>query len=183
VTHPVLTWPNLITLLRLWLVPAVVIALWQQKPGWALILFAVAGIADGLDGWLARRLQQRTELGARLDPIADKALLVATWSVLMLMQKAPFWLWALIVARDLWILLGAWLYERLIDRLQIAPSWLSKWTTAFQIVAGLALIANDLGPLPPALLELLLAITAVLTIASGVHYTWVWGRRAWRARH
>ncbi len=174
------TLPNLLTLLRLALAPFVAMAVLAHRPWIALALAAAAGAADGLDGWIARRWQQRSTLGAWLDPIADKILLASTWAALYLKGQAPGWLVATILGRDLVIVAGALAYEGLVGRLTIAPSLLSKWTTASQIVGALALIAAMGHPWPTALLRFIEVVVFALTVASGVHYVLVWSARARR---
>ena len=95
-----MTIPNLITILRFLLVPGVVFALLTDKMGWALAGFLVAGISDGIDGFIARQFNQRTELGAYLDPMADKVLLASVFVVLGYMGELPLWLVIAAVSRD-----------------------------------------------------------------------------------
>ena len=174
------TLPNLLTLLRLALAPVVAMAVLSHRPWIALALAAAAGAADGLDGWIARRWRQRSTLGAWLDPIADKILLASAWAALSLEGAAPGWLVAAILGRDLVIVAGALAYEFLVGRLAIAPSLLSKWTTALQIAGALALIASMGHPWPPVLLRVVEALVFAFTVASGAHYVLVWSARARR---
>ena len=173
------TLPNLLSLLRLALAPFVAIAVVGDRPLIALMLAGAAGAADGLDGWIARRWNQTSALGAWLDPIADKILLASAWAALYLKGVAPAWLAFAILGRDLVIVAGALAYEWKVGNLVIAPSRLSKWTTAFQIAAALVLILGMLRPLPETGVHLLEVAAFVLTVASGVHYVVIW---SWRAR-
>jgi cardiolipin synthase len=97
--------PNLLTLIRILLIPLFVILIINQSFSWALIVFALAGITDGIDGLIARITRQRTELGAYLDPIADKLLLAAGFITLAIIEMLPSWLAVIVIARDMIILL------------------------------------------------------------------------------
>jgi len=111
-----LTIPNFITLLRFLLVPAIVYAMLEGAMGWALAGFLIAGVSDGVDGFIARQFDQRSELGAYLDPIADKLLLVSVFVVLGLMSELPLWLVIAAVSRDLLIVGGVVLSSLLYHR-------------------------------------------------------------------
>ncbi|MDI9848108.1 CDP-alcohol phosphatidyltransferase family protein [Rhodoblastus sp. 17X3] len=133
--------PNLISLGRLILVPVSVDMIASRRWPEALAIFLIAGISDGLDGWIARRFDLRTELGAYLDAIADKALLVCDYVTLAIVGVLPLWLALLVVSRDLMIV-GAvilcWLLER---PMEIKPHWLSKANTFGQLGFVAAVLA------------------------------------------
>ena len=169
--------PNIITLGRLLAVPAVIYALSHEHMIVALILFTLAGISDAVDGAIARLFDQRTELGAWLDPLADKALMVSVFVMLAWLNAIPDWLVFLAVTRDI-LIIGAVLISDLTGNpLKVSPIFISKATTAAQIVfAFLALInlAFNAGLQTP--LWFMLYVTAGLTIASGLSYLVVWMR-------
>ncbi|MEW5773122.1 MAG: CDP-alcohol phosphatidyltransferase family protein [Thermodesulfobacteriota bacterium] len=127
--------PNAISLVRILLTPVFLAAFWSGRMDWALGAFVLAGVSDALDGTLARLLKQRTALGAILDPLADKFLLVAAYLSLGLAGWLPAWVVALVLARDLVILGGLWVLRRSgVDvRANICPAWASKCNTVAQI--------------------------------------------------
>ena len=161
--------PNLITALRIALVVPLCLLILAQRWPQALAVAALAGVSDALDGLLARRFGWRSWLGGMLDPLADKLLLTAAFVTLALVGVIPMWLTALIVGRDLVIVVGAIAYHALIGRFDAAPTRLSKWTTVVQIVFVLYELQRAAGWLPEAdgLNDALIALTAALTLASG----------------
>lgn len=171
----VLTAANQLTLLRLLLVPVFALCILYGRPGWALIVFAVAGATDLLDGLIARRTGQMTALGAWLDPMADK-LLVATMFVVLTMpglgmpQRLPLWLTVLVLSRDIAIVLTVAIVNLAVARRTFKPSLLGKASTAMYIVTGVvALYANYYGaPLP--IVTWCVYGSLVLTLASGAQY-------------
>ena len=173
--------PNVISTLRLLAVVPIIYLLISEQYGWALVLFAVSGISDGVDGYLAKRYSWQSRLGGLLDPIADKALLVSCFLVLGAMGQLPLWLALAVVFRDLVILTGGVLYHYLIEDVQPAPMRISKLNTVVQIVLVVAVIA-DAGPiaLPAALIDLLIWSCLATTVLSGAMYVAVWGSMARR---
>jgi cardiolipin synthase len=166
--------PNLLTILRILLIPFFIIALSYQYQGLALVVFACAGLTDALDGFIARTFQQKTLIGAYLDPIADKLLLgtsFVTLTVLSFPNKIPFWLTIVIISRDVIILLGIAILFMLGKKLVIAPSLLGKSTTFFQIlIIAVVLLFNYLARPIPQLITLLAWITLAVTVVSGLDY-------------
>lgn len=164
--------PNLLTILRILLVPLVVILLMDGAFFAALLVFLLAGITDGLDGFLARVLKQKTLLGAYLDPLADKALIASSFVTLSILGFIPGWLTVLVITRDLMILFGILLLTLLSIPFEINPVAVSKMTTAFQIFTVLLVLVavnfnrEALNPL----VEVLFWATAFLTILSGLSY-------------
>ena len=137
----VLTPANQLTLLRMLLIPAFVILVVYGHLGWALIVFAIAGLTDGLDGLIARRSGQKTSLGAWLDPMADKLLLVSTFIVLTLpglglANRLPIWLTVLIISRDVVIVLTVAIVNLAIGPRTFRPSIFGKIATATYIVTA-----------------------------------------------
>ena len=174
--------PNLITVLRILLVPPVALLLVEGDFGWALVLFAAAGVSDGIDGYLARRFGWRSRLGAFLDPFADKLLMLAVYLTLGWEGHLPAWLVAAVIGRDVIIVVGAVAYQYLVERLDIRPSYASKLNTVFQILLVVVLLLGLSGvPVPPQVITLMIYIVLGTTVASGAGYVWEWGRRLVRA--
>ena len=169
--------PNLITLARIILVPVVVWAIATGQIRLAFLLFLAAGISDGVDGFLAKRFGWKTELGAYLDPLADKVLIVSIYVALGVTAVIPLWIVILVVSRDIMIV-GAIILAWLIDRpLQIRPLIVSKANTAAQIVfACLVLGSHGLGIDAEPVLTLVMVLVAVLTLVSVALYLAEWVR-------
>lgn len=164
--------PNLLTLLRILLVPLIVILLMDGAYLPALLVFLFAGITDGLDGFLARVLDQKTVLGAYLDPLADKALITSSFVTLSILGSIPGWLTVLVITRDLMILVGISLLALLSIPFEIHPVAVSKLTTAFQIftVFMVLLMKNIAWESLTPVVEILFWATALLTVLSGLSY-------------
>lgn len=158
--------PNLLTIFRISLVPIFVIFVIHNDLWMALIIFILAGITDGLDGFIARLLNQRTVVGAYLDPIADKMLLMSAYIGLAFKDMLPGWLSVIVVSRDIIILAGIAIISLMGKGTEIRPSIASKFTTVFQILT----IIIILYPFPIVYIRLFIPITAVLTILSGLQY-------------
>ena len=139
--------PNLISLMRLLLVPLTVWLILSEAYGWAFTTFLVAGISDGVDGFLARRFDWRTRLGAYLDPLADKALVVSVFVTLGFLKLIPAWLVITVVSRDV-LIIGAVLLSRLMDHpVRVAPLMVSKVNTVAQILFLVSVLGvAALGP-------------------------------------
>jgi cardiolipin synthase (CMP-forming) len=169
--------PNFITIARILLVPVTVWLIISGEFGLAFLAFVAAGISDGIDGAIAKRWDLRTELGAYLDPLADKALLVSIYVSLGLLNFLPAWLVILVVTRDIMIV-GAVILARLIDKpLLMAPLMVSKINTAAQIVfAGVVLGVLELRIQLEPFLTIGMALVAGLTFASGALYLREWLR-------
>lgn len=178
-----LTLPNLLTASRLVLVPFVVWNLAQGELEWAFWLFVVAAVTDLLDGNLARLLNQKTVLGAWLDPIADKAMLLSTLLILVWLEVLPLWLGVLVALRDSVVLLGAAAYRSLTGGLEVAPTWWGKVATAAEFVLVSLVLADLALGWGLAFLGHLAQLTGLLVSVSGLHYVWIWSAktRAWRA--
>lgn len=172
-----MTIANLITLLRFALVPAIIYAMVRDEMGWAMAGFIIAGISDGVDGFVARQFNQRSELGAYLDPLADKILLVTVFVALGLIGELPLWLVILAVSRD-GLILGAVLLSTIMQHpVEMRPLMVSKANTAVQIILA-ALILTELafettfGPLRSSLI----VVSALLTASSTAAYFVTWLR-------
>jgi cardiolipin synthase len=172
-----LTPANQLTLLRMLLIPAFVILVVYGHLGWALIVFVTAGITDGLDGLIARRSGQKTRLGAWLDPMADKLLLVTTFIVLTLpglglANRLPIWLTVLIISRDVVIVLTVAIISLAIGPRTFQPTIYGKTATATYIVtAVVAMLFNYLRH-HSVLVDLCIWASLTITLISGLHYMW-----------
>jgi cardiolipin synthase (CMP-forming) len=165
--------PNMLTISRILMTPLLVILLLKKRFDVALVVFILAGISDALDGLIARFFNQRTVLGAYLDPIADKLLLAASFLSLGLLHMIPGWVVVIVITRDVLILLGIAIYSLTGIPLHIAPSGISKCTTATQLAAiGLTLLAVQWIDLARCL-PWFFWLTAGLTTFSGLHYIYV----------
>lgn len=171
--------PNIISFLRLLAVMPVVYLLLEQEFGWALLLFVAAGLSDGLDGFLAKHYGWQSELGGILDPLADKALLVACLLVLGTMSLIPVWLVVAAISRDLIIVGGATFYHYRVEELHAAPTLTSKLNTVVQILLVVSVItAAGIFPLPGGLIEGLIWSCFATVMVSGTQYVWIWSRKA-----
>jgi cardiolipin synthase len=170
--------PNLITLARLFSVPLMVWLMLDARYEAAFWLFVLAGLSDALDGFLARRLQIRSTVGAFLDPLADKALLVGAFVTLGYEDHIALWLVIIVVFRDIIIVGGAILYQTLTQSLQMQPLMVSKLNTGAQIgFAAFVLLQLAFGFDDRGLMPLLVYGVAITTVVSGFSYVYVWGRR------
>jgi cardiolipin synthase (CMP-forming) len=167
--------PNLITLARLLMTPIAVTMIVSQRYVAAFMIFVLAGISDGIDGFLAKRFELRTELGSYLDPLADKALLISIYVTLAAMGVLWPGLAILVVTRDLMILFAVLVSWLLNKPVAIHPVWISKFNTVAQIAfAALVLGAKAYGYEEIAAQEVLAAIVAASTLASGGVYIAQW---------
>lgn len=175
--------PNIITGLRVLLVVPLVWSLLAAHYQWAFYLFLIAGCSDGLDGFLARYYGWTSRLGAMLDPLADKILLMSSFVVLAWLEQLPFWLVMIILARDLWIMSGATAYHLLIGEPRFAPQWISKLNTVLQIVLIIFILLNlGFWKIPEMIMNSMIFLVLLTTLMSFVEYTWVWSRRAWLSK-
>jgi cardiolipin synthase len=172
--------PNLITVLRILLVVPIGWVLLQQNFVLALVLFFIAGFSDALDGFLAKQFDWTSRLGALLDPLADKALLVTCFAVLVWIKLLPLWLLVLVVARDVVIVAGAVLYNFRIQRLEAEPTIISKLNTVLQIALVLLVIIQQVVPawVQASWIQLLIYAVTVTIVWSGLDYVVTWSRRA-----
>jgi len=173
----VLTFANQLTLLRMFLIPAFIVLTIEGELGWALAVFALAGVTDALDGVIARRSRQRTTLGAWLDPMADKLMLVSAFVVLTLpnlglANRLPLWLTALVISRDVGIVITVAIVNLAIGRRTFRPTIFGKIATAVYIVTvSMAMLYNYLGYHSP-LVTFCIFLSLAITLISGFHYVW-----------
>lgn len=167
--------PNIITVIRLLLVVPVGFCLYSERYGEALVLFFIAGLSDGIDGFLARRFNWHSRFGAIADPLADKLLLVTAFLLLALTGQVPLWLVVMVFARDIIIVTGGLFYHYLVGPYEMSPTWLGKLTTFLQITYVLMVMLSLAGVTMPVLA---LAwgpwLVALVILASGVHYVGLW---------
>jgi len=176
--------PNAICILRILLVAPLVVAILDGRYVTALVFIVIAGLSDGLDGFLAKRFDWRTRLGSLLDPAADKLLLVCTFVALAYVGAMPPGVVAIVVGRDIVIVAGAICYQLFIAPLEGEPAVISKLNTACQLAFGvftLTFVAYG-WPSPSALLPLGAAVVFT-SLVSGLNYVLRWGTRAWRVAH
>ncbi len=175
--------PNLISVARILLSLPVAYLLLEQRFTEALLLFFIAGVSDGVDGYLAKRFGWRSRLGSILDPLADKILLITSYLCLALVDVIPMWLMAMVLGRDLIIVVGAAAFHVFFGQFDMAPTWISKINTTLQIILVLALVlSRGLYPLPAEMLEWLVYGVFVTTVLSGLNYIWIWGQKAFHLK-
>ncbi|EIJ36200.1 CDP-alcohol phosphatidyltransferase [Thiothrix nivea DSM 5205] len=169
--------PNIITVIRILSIAPICWLLWQGSYALALALLVVAGLSDALDGFLARRYGWFTRLGAILDPVADKLFVVSVFIVFGLKGSLPWWLVALVIGRDVVIVLGALAYRLVTGTLDMRPLLISKLNTGLQIfLLATTLLSMALHPLPGWFNQGLQWLVAVTTVLSGIAYVLLWSR-------
>jgi len=169
-----MTIPNLITSIRIILTPIFVIYLINDRFLSALIVFVIAGLSDGADGFIARLFNQKSRLGAFLDPLADKILLISAFVVLSATDLVPSWLTVVVISRDILILLGVLILYLNRTGLAIKPSILSKLTTCLQLGTVFVVLSKNHFPIFLNISDYLFWATGLLTVSSGLHYMRYW---------
>ena len=170
--------PNLLTILRFLLIGPIIYLLVEHRFTPALVLTAAAVFSDGLDGFLARQFDWRTRLGSILDPLADKLLSGSVFVTLALLGIVPVWLVALVLGRDLLIVIGGLSYHFLVGPFEMEPSIISKLNTLVQLLFILTVLANSATQIPYVTVQVTGAALVFTTIASGIDYVIRWSRRA-----
>ncbi len=171
--------PNLITLARILAVPVIVYVILQDYMTAAFWIFVAAGASDALDGYLAKRLDAVSEIGAYLDALADKALLVGTYVALAQVDHIATWLVFLVVFRDILIVSGALLFHTITQSLKMKPLFISKVNTVAQIALATVVLSElGLGLSMAYLSEALVYIVVLTTFVSGAAYVYKWGTMA-----
>ena len=171
--------PNAISLLRIALVVPVLSLILNGRYDWALLLFFIAGFSDGIDGYLANRVDWRTRVGALLDPVADKLLVAGTFLTLTYTQHIPIWLTAVVILRDVVIVGGATVYNFLVKPLQGEPTRISKLNTALQLMFLLFVLSRAGFGWPEQISLTVLGASVLITVViSGVDYVLSWSNRA-----
>lgn len=177
--NPLRHLPNAISALRIVLVAPLLVTIALDRYEWALAIAIIAGVSDGVDGYLARHFHWQSRLGSILDPAADKLMLVGCMLALGWLNEVPRWLVALVVARDAVIALGALAWQRLLHNFKAHPSWLSKTTTVAQI-GFVVLVLADHAFAWNVRMALPVWAVAVVTAASGLDYIVRWSLLARR---
>ena len=177
----ILTIANQLTILRIVCIPVFIILLVYNRLGWALVTFCVAAVTDGLDGIIARHFQQKTSLGAILDPIADKLLMSTSIVVLSLPQMGfpnpiPIWLLLIVIFRDVFILLGGLAFMLTYGFRVFPPSVAGKANTVFQFLTVFGVLLYNWTGVQEGGLYFLFILTGLLTVVSGFQYL-AMGRR------
>lgn len=179
----IVTLPNLLSVLRMALVPLFVVSILGGRPDRALWVFAIAGITDALDGFIARVWKQQSPLGAYLDPAADKLLLVASYVILAIpnLQKGitiPAWVSALVITRDVVIVIVALLLHLAAGVKRFPPSSISRVNTVVQVGTVLLVLLSGVLPSVRLIATVAVYLVAATTLASGVHYVHLANRMA-----
>ncbi len=165
------------------LVWPIIVALLNNRFGLALLLVAVAGLSDGLDGFLAKRFNWRSRLGGILDPLADKLLLVSTFITLTFMALVPVWLTLVVIIRDFVIVSGGLLYQAVVAPVEPEPSRVSKLNTGAQLLFVCAVIGSQAFGLPGTdILTIAGAFVLITSIVSGLDYVVRWSGKMARER-
>jgi len=171
----VFTPANVLTLTRMGLVPVFALCMLYGYPGWALLTFVIAGVTDLLDGLIARLTHQQTTLGAWLDPMADKLLLLTTFVMLTLpglgtAYRLPLWLTVVVISRDVAIVLTAAVINLAVAPRTFKPSLLGKTATGTYILTGVVALYGNYRGLPDGLLPVCVYLSLVITIVSAADY-------------
>jgi cardiolipin synthase len=169
----IFTVPNQITLLRLGFLPVFLTLISYGRYQWALFVLVVAGLSDFIDGLLARKLNQRSSLGAYLDPIADKLLLSSSFVILAYKTRIAWWLTIIVLSRDILILIVAVVILLISGYRPFPPSIFGKLTTFFEIVLVFTVVLNAAYPSFHSRLlhNALVDVVTVFAIGSAVHYS------------
>ncbi len=179
-----LSWlPNAITVMRILLIPPILLLILKGSHSLALTLFVVAGLSDGLDGFLARRFNWHSRLGGLLDPVADKALVAGMFLTLAVIGAIPIWLAAIVVTRDVVILGGATAYNFLVGPLEGEPTTIGKFNTVVTLVYVFMVLCQLATAWPAEPVIIVLGAATFVTVAiSGIDYVVSWSRRAKEAQ-
>ena len=170
----ILTLANQLTLLRLALVPVFALCMFYDRPGWALVAFASAAVTDLLDGLVARWFRQQTTLGAWLDPMADKLLLLTMFVMLTIpfgqANRLPIWLTVIIISRDVGIILTVAIVNLAVGPRTFRPSIFGKAATATYLVTGVATLLFNYLRTPSPVVTVCVYASLVITLISGIDY-------------
>lgn len=171
--------PNFLTTMRIFLAIPIVWLILNERYSAVLWIAFIAGLSDGIDGWLARKLNVLSRFGAIADPVSDKVMLVSSYVALAIVELLPWWVIVIVVLRDVVIVTGAVAYHLLFGRYDMAPSLWGKLSTLVQIVFVLAMLTQQVYPVLPGIgLQIGLWLVVVMAFISGGHYVYVWGGKA-----
>jgi cardiolipin synthase len=171
--------PNAISIMRIALILPILVLFVQGEFGWALGLFIVAGISDGLDGYLAKNYGWQSRLGGFLDPAGDKLLVAWSFGTLAFLGNIPVWLAVIVIFRDVVIVAGSFLYHYLVKRLEGEPTRISKLNTALELIyLGFVMLQAWIGWPPEITTTVLGAAVLITVVISGYDYVSNWIRTA-----
>jgi len=175
--------PNLISFLRVLLIPPVVWYLLHERYEWALVLFMIAGFSDALDGYLARKYEWGSHLGGWLDPLADKAMQVSVYFTMTWVGLIPVWLLVAVILRDLLIVLGGLFYYFRVERVNASPTIISKLNTLMQILLVVVILfyKSNLG-IAAWVIDYMIYAVLFTTVLSGLDYVVTWSRKMVQAK-
>lgn len=175
-----LSWlPNAISLMRIALILPILLLFVNDQFGWALGLFLIAGLSDGVDGYLAKRFNWHTRLGAFLDPAGDKLLVAWSFGTLAYLGHIPVWLAVVVILRDVVIVAGSFMYNYLVRRLEGEPTRISKLNTALEFLYLVFVLSRAGYGWPDTItLTILGAAVLVTVVISGYDYVSTWIRSA-----
>lgn len=166
--------PNIITVARLAIIPLLILLLKEQNYPAALIVFILAGLSDGLDGFIARRFHLESHLGGVLDPLADKLLMLSTYVTLTLLGHIDFWLLLVVISRDFLLIGGYLVVTSQSGAVKMEASLYSKLNTVMQIVLVVAILFEQAKIFSmPFLTDFLIYTVLITTVISGAHYYWI----------
>ena len=162
--------PNSLTILRILLIPVFIGFLLYERYEYSLAVLLLAGLTDGLDGTIARVANQRTRLGAYLDPLADKLLLTSGFVTLSVLHLVPSWIAIVVVSRDMMLMTGTLLARLTESHLDISPTLLGKGTTLVQFSYLILVVVLTSRQMDLRLIQPLLYLMVCVTVMSGFHY-------------
>jgi cardiolipin synthase len=183
-TNPVLRQiPNALTTMRLFLAVPICLLILDENYSAVLWVALLAGVSDGVDGWLARKLDATSRYGAIVDPLADKVMLGCAYACFALVDLLPWWVVAVVLGRDIVIVGGALAYHWRFGSYDMAPSTWGKFSTFVQILLALMLVSQQVQAVfDELLLASVLWCLVLTTLVSGGHYVFSWGSKAWAQR-
>jgi len=171
--------PNAISIMRIFLILPILALFVFGEFGWALVLFIIAGLSDGVDGYIAKRYGWQSRLGGFLDPAGDKLLVAWSFGTLAYLGHVPVWLAVVVIFRDVVIVAGSFLYHYLVTRLEGEPTRISKLNTALELMyLGFVMLQAGFGVPPEITTTMLGAAVLVTVVISGYDYVSNWIRSA-----
>ncbi|MDF2867530.1 MAG: CDP-alcohol phosphatidyltransferase [Gammaproteobacteria bacterium] len=172
--------PNLITILRIILIVPVCYNIVQDRFLPALYFLILAGLSDGLDGYLARRFNWQTRLGSLLDPLADKLMVISCFTALTWVQAIPLWLFIIILLKDIIVVTGAIIYHFFIASYEFSATLLSKLNTFLQILFLVTVVIKmQFASIPNILILALMYVMLLTTLGCTLDYIWIWSKKAY----
>lgn len=175
-----LSWiPNAISLMRIFLIAPIIILFVNDEFGWALGLFVIAGLSDGVDGYIAKKYDWNTRLGAFLDPAGDKLLVAWSFGTLAFLGHIPVWLAVIVILRDVIIVAGSFIYHYLVRRLEGDPTFISKLNTGLEFAFLIFVMSRaGFGWPDDITVNVVGAAVLVTVVVSGYDYVYNWIRSA-----